>query len=300
MMRAILICLLALLLAPAAQAAPVQQTITVDGLTRHFLLYVPASVAAVPTPVPLVMVLHGGGGSDREVARSTRHRFETLADQAGFILVYPDAIGRIWDTGEGEVSNALRPRRDDLAFLKATVAAVAARYPVDRSRLFATGISRGGHASYMLACRAPGLFRAIAPVSMTLPAGLAAECAKAPPTGVLLIQGTADPFVPYDGGRVTVLGRPRDSVLSADATMEIFRGVNRCAPVAQVDAMGAVDRLTWQACRAPTRMDRVNGGGHSWPSGRALLPAMIVGNSNTDISAPDEIWAFFSGFPARP
>ncbi len=299
-MRAILICLLALLVAPAARAAPMRQTITVDGLTRHFLLYVPASVAAGATPVPLVMVLHGGGGSGREVARSTHHRFETLADQAGFIVVYPDAIGRIWDTGEGEVSAALRSPRDDLAFLKATVAAVAARYPVDRSRLFATGISRGGHASYMLACRAPGLFRAIAPVAMTLPAGLAADCAKAPPTGVLLIQGTADPLVPYGGGRVTVLGRQRDSVLSADATMDLFRGVNRCAGVAQVDSIGAVDRLTWQGCMAPTRMDRVNGGGHSWPSGQALLPTMMAGRSTTDISAPDEIWAFFSGFPARP
>lgn len=300
MMRAILICLLALLAAPAAQAALLRQTITVDGLTRHFLLYVPASVSARGAPVPLVMVLHGGGGSDIEVARSTHHRFEALADQAGFIVVYPDAIGRIWDTGEGEVSAALRAPRDDLAFLTAVVADVAARYPVDRSRLFATGISRGAHASYMLACRAPGMFRAIAPVSMTLPAGLVGDCSKAPPTGVLLIEGTSDPIVPYGGGRVAVLGRQRDAVLSADATMDLFRSVNRCAPVAQVGTVGAIDRLTWQRCTAPTRMDRVNGGGHSWPSGRDLLPHLIVGTTNADISAPDEIWAYFSGFPARP
>ncbi|MDE3120628.1 MAG: dienelactone hydrolase family protein [Paracoccaceae bacterium] len=298
-MRLILACLLALTFAPTARAEMTRHRIEVGGLTRHFLLYVPASLPEHPGPRPLVVVLHGGGGTDAEIARATRHRFEALAEQAGFLVLYPDAIGRMWDTGEGEVSAGLSPRRDDLSFLKAAVTAVEARYPVDRSRLFATGISRGGHMSYLLACRAPGMFRAIAPVAMTLPAGLAADCAKAPPTGFLLIEGTADPLVPYKGGRVTVLGRQRDTVLSADATIAAFARINRCAGARTDAPMGAVDRIRYSGCAVPTGFDRVKGGGHTWPSGRVELPRFLVGRTNEDISGADEIWAFFARFPAR-
>jgi polyhydroxybutyrate depolymerase len=135
---------------------------------------------------------------------------------------------------------------------------------------------------------------------MTLPVGLSDDCATGAPLGVLLIQGTADPLVPYSGGRVTVMGRGRDTVLSADATLALFAARNRCTADSANVPIGAVDRLTWQGCAAPTRLDRVNGGGHTWPSGRHALPGWLVGPTNTDISAPDEIWAFFSGFPGRP
>lgn len=295
-LRLILPLLAALFTAPAAQAKLLAQVLPFGGVTRHYLLYVPDRLAGHPGPRPLVVVLHGGGGTDAEVRRSTRERFDRLADRAGFLVLYPDAIGRIWDTGEGEVSSALRPRRDDLGFLKAAIAATRAAYPVDPGRVFATGISRGAHASYMLGCEAPGLIRAIAPVAMTLPEGLKAACARGMPLGFLLIEGTADPIVPYGGGRVSVLGRQRDRVISAEATLDLFRSRNGCRAAASVTPVGAVDRMSWARCTVPTQFDRVNGGGHSWPSGRQVLPRAIVGTTNRDISAPDEIWAFFSRF----
>lgn len=291
-MRLVLILFCALAAAPA-RAGLLSQVLDFDGHVRRYLLYVPDSLAAHPGPRPLVLVLHGGGGSAGEVRRSTRGRFEALAEQAGFLVLYPEAIAHMWDTGEGEVSTALRTPRDDLGFLKAAIAEVSAAYPVDAARVFATGISRGGHASYMLGCRAPGLIRAIAPVSMTLPEGLRAACATGAPLPVLLVQGTADPIVPWDGGRVTLLGRQRDQVLSVDATLALFATRNRCGGTTATDRVGAVERIRWQGCTAPTALDRVNGGGHSWPGGRPAL-TRIVGPTNTDISAPDEIWAFFS------
>jgi polyhydroxybutyrate depolymerase len=295
-MRLFLPLILALTLPAAAGARLLHQTLRFGGTTRHYLLHVPASLAAHPGPRPLVLVLHGGGGSAREVRRSTRERFETLADRDGFLVLYPDAIGRIWDTGEGAVSAALRSHRDDFGFLKAAIAATSATWPIDRKRVFATGVSRGGHASYMLACKAPGLIRAIAPVSMTLPEGLKPACARGAPLGILLIEGTADPLVPYTGGRVTVLRRKRDLVLSAAATMALFRARNHCGTRASNSPIGAVDRLSWAGCATPTRLDRVNGGGHGWPGGRQYLPRRFVGAMNHDLSAPDEIWAYFSRF----
>ncbi|MBI1220867.1 MAG: hypothetical protein GC186_20275 [Rhodobacteraceae bacterium] len=280
-----------------AVAAPIRQVHMVfDRMNRDYLLYVPDSLARHPGPRPLVMVLHGGGGTAREVRNSTHHRFDALAEANGFVVVYPDAIGRIWDTGSGEISDGLTPRRDDLGFLKAVVTQLEAELPIDRSRIFATGLSRGGHASYMLGCESGGMFRAIAPVSMTLPAAMAAACAKGPPLGGLLIEGTADPIVPYDGGRVTVLHRARDTVLSVAATMTLFAARDGCGAAAPMAATGAVQRDAWRGCTAPVRLDRVVGGGHSWPSGLDVLPHWIVGKTNTDIVAADEIWGFFSQF----
>ncbi len=267
-----------------------------DGATRHYLLYVPDSLASHPGARPLVIVLHGGGGTDAEVRRSTKQGFDALAEANGFLVLYPNAIGRLWDTGEGEISSNLAPRRDDTGFISAAVKQVGTEFTLDRQRIFATGVSRGGQMSYALACNTPGLIRAIAPVSMTLPDGLAPACKTGAPLGVLLIEGTADPIVPYDGGRITIFNRQRDSVLSAAATMATFASRNHCDAEKPLPPTGAVQRQVWLGCSAPLRLDRVEGGGHGWPSGRRLMHLTFVGQTNTDIDAPTEIWHFFSRF----
>ncbi|WP_102226938.1 alpha/beta hydrolase family esterase [Acidimangrovimonas sediminis] len=294
MIRSLLFLLL-LCLPAEAQAGLERHTLRSGGVTRHYLLYVPDMPARFSGPRPLVLVLHGGGGTDRGTIRATKGRFDQLAEAEGFLVLYPQAVGRMWDTGEGDVSAGLSPHRDDLAFLKAAIAATGARHAVDPHRIFATGISRGGHASYMLGCEAPGLIRAIAPVEMPLPEGLRATCRRGPPLPILLIQGTADPIAPYGGGRVHLGKRQRDRVMSAPATMALFAARNHCGGTAPATRTGAVDRLSWQGCAAPTRLDRVEGGGHNWPGGVPRLPR-ILGPTNTDISAPYEIWAFFRQF----
>lgn len=158
-MRTILTILLTLLLAPAARASRQSHDIEVQGLARHYLLYVPDSLPTHPGPRPLVVMLHCGGGTAAEVRRSTKDRFDALAEANGFLVLYADAIDRMWDTGEGEVSAALRHPRDDLKFPQAAIAETESRLSVDRSRIFATGISRRGHARYLLTCSAPGLIR---------------------------------------------------------------------------------------------------------------------------------------------
>ena len=297
MVRVVLAVLFFLIPATGSRAELVSQELEFGGMRRSYLLYVPDDTGRETGPKPLVLVLHGGGGTAREVRRSTGQGFERLADRHGFYVLYPNAIDRLWDTGSGEISERLSPRRDDLGFLQAAIEAVADAYPIDESRIFATGISRGGQASYMLACEAPGLVRAIAPVAMTLPEVMRADCAPDAPVGFLLIMGTDDPVVPYAGGEIVLFGRGRGRVLSAEATVDLFRRRNGCGSAQTSTATGAVDRVSPRGCRVPTQFDRVNGGGHSWPSGRtgAILGGML-GATNRDISAPDEIWGFFSRF----
>lgn len=292
----VLLTVLALGLLPGAAAAGLTAgTLTHDGIERSYQIYVPDALARFPGPRPLVLVLHGGGGSAREVHYSTRGRFDALAEAEGFLVLYPDAVRRMWDTGAGEMSEALRPRRDDGGFLRALIAEVGRSHPVDAARVFATGVSRGGMESFALACDTPGLIRAIAPVAMTLPEAEAADCADGAPLGFLLTHGTADPFVPYAGGPINVGGRDRDTVLSAEATMAVFVRRNGCTG-AVTERTGSVEHRTLTGCAVPTGFYSVGGGGHGWPGGQKVLKTGRAGPINTDISAPDEIWAFFSLF----
>lgn len=288
--------LLILSLGPAAAWAGLTlHRLDHDGLERTYRLFVPDRSAAFDGPRPLVVVLHGGGGSSREVRLSTRRRFEELAKAHGFYVLYPDAVGRIWDTGSGTISGGLSPRRDDAGFLRAAIAAVGRDHPLDPARIFATGVSRGGMESYALACAHPGLVRAIAAVAMPMPEASARDCGRGAPLGFLLIHGTADPIVPYAGGPINLGRRDRDRVLSAAETMARFARRNGCG-AAQTRMIGKVRHADWQGCATATGFYSVGGGGHGWPGGRKLIPGGRAGPVNADIVAADEIWAFFSRF----
>ena len=285
--------ILVVLAATPAGAGVTSHSMTVDSDARSYHLYVPRTLPEHPA---LVIVLHGGGGKGLQIMRYTRKRFNQLADEHGFVVVYPDALDGLWDFGEGTVSDALPYRRDDMKFLSLMITRLSNELQVDRARIFATGISRGGQASFALACKRPGLIRAIAPVAMPLPDFLADDCAQSMPLPMLMIHGTEDPIVPYHGGPITIGRKDRGSVLSTDQTITRFAARNRCSAVRVSEEAGEVDKIRYTACAAPVWLFRVEGGGHTWPSARRGLPKRIVGETNQDINAADEIWGFFQMF----
>lgn len=305
----LLSCLLLFLLAAGGNALAFfsdleRITLDVDGQTRRFLVYTPSGAEHLPEKRPLVIVLHGGGGTDRGMARLTKRRFHDLADRDGFYVVYPNAVSKMWDFGAGEVSESLATRVDDRAYFAALLDHMVLHFPVDSRRVFATGISRGGQASYFLACQFPERIRAIAPVTMPLPEFMRASCRTGPPVGLAIFNGTDDPLVPYNGGQIRVFNRERGAVLSTAETVYLWLARNRCVAQAtdqsRLDSEGdgmVVVRTRWTDCAgAPVALFRVEGGGHTWPSGRQYLPAALVGPVNRDIDAAAEIWAFFAQF----
>ena len=74
-------------------------SIVFDGIERTYHLYIPDSYSP-GKPVPLLIVLHGGGGTGRDMEFKTTHEgFDRLADKENFIVVYPDASKRHWNDG---------------------------------------------------------------------------------------------------------------------------------------------------------------------------------------------------------
>jgi len=249
-------------------------------------------------------VIHGGASTDRGMIKLDKKRWNELADQHGFYVAYPNAIDKLWDFGEGLTSNDLDRRVDDLAYFHRVLDDVSSRKNVDQDRIFATGISRGGQSSYYLACNMPERIRAIMPVAMSLPEFMENDCFSGPPVGVAVMNGTADPQVPYDGGWITVFRKKRDIVLSTENTLALWRQRNGCSDepdsTSHIDEPGdntSVSISDWTSCAgAPVRLYRVNNGGHTWPSGVQYLRPRIVGETSRDIGAAEEGWAFFSQF----
>lgn len=281
-----------------------EQTLAHQGRAREFLVYKPRGWARLEGKRPLVLLLHGGGGTHRGMIEATQERFHELADRDGFFVAYPNAVDKIWDFGKGKISEELKTRIDDLGFFSKLIARLQATLPVDDERIFAAGISRGGQASYFLACKFPGVFRAIAPVAMPLPRFLEKECRTGPPVGLALLNGTQDPIVPFAGGQITLFRRQRGEVLSTAETLQRWGERNGCEAESQEvelldhsDDGTRVEKRSWSKCSgAPVVLYTIFDGGHTWPSGSERLPSALVGKTTRDIDGAEEIWSFFSQF----
>jgi len=278
-------------------------TFSHDGLERQYILYQPSFKTEPSVARPLLLVLHGGGGTHRGMLRLTKRRFNELADRNGFFVVYPQGIDKSWNDGRPDkISGAHRKGIDDVGFLRALIEDLIARYPINSKRIFVTGISNGGLMSYQLGCSLPDTIRAIAPVTAQIPAAIAPLCSSESAVSLAVFNGTADPLVPYNGGQITVFRRQRGAVLSTNETIRIWRRKNRCSPEAGVTELPdvaadgtRVTKIEYSGCKNESKviLYRIAGGGHTWPDGRQYLPVRRIGRTTRDINGCDEIWQFF-------
>ena len=276
----------------------------IDGKARSFVLYIPRDLRP---GAPLLFMFHGGGGDGPMAREGTGHEFDLLADRNGFIVVYPDGINRSWTTCR-QVQNRAAGRRtvDDVKFVDAIIAQEVARHRIDPKRVFATGHSMGAALTYRLALERPHGFAAIAAISSNLPAPDNMDCQPANVgIPVMIINGTADPVSLYNGG-TSARGTSQGRILSTDATVQYFVGLNGLSGPPAVERLPHqkpsdptwVEKLTWSAPeKPPVVLYTVHGGGHVVPQPYYRYPS-IVGVMTEDLDAPAAIWDFFSKVPA--
>ena len=270
--------------APPALADP-PGALTVGGLQRTYLVHAPAGPAR-----GLVLNLHGAGMSGAQQAGLTG--YDAVADQYGFVVAYPDGIDLSWADGRG-ASVPDRQGVDDVGFLAALIARLSGEYAIAPGRVFVTGMSAGAFMANRLACDRADLVSAIAPVAGTLGAGVG--CAPSRPVSVLMIHGTADPVVPFNGGPMMGRGGGSD-IVSAPAMAERWRQLDGCPPFTSDPAGSEMSRQSAAGCAGGTDVTllAVNGGGHTWPAGRFALPENIVGTNSFAVDASQASGQFFA------
>jgi polyhydroxybutyrate depolymerase len=268
-----------------------------QGIRRTFLVHIPEKLSERQT-VPLVIVLHGGGGSPAAVARLTG--FSKLADAAGFIVVYPQAVNRHWNDGRNVTRfRAHREKIDDSGFIAALIDTLSRRLKIDPARIYACGISNGGMMCQRLGIELSHRLAAIATVAAALPENLLDSFQPARPLAVLMINGTADPVVPYEGGPVGINAQ-RGRVLSVEQTARLWAEFNRCSPptvdtvITRGNDSTRIVRISFSRGRDGTEviLYRIIGGGHVWPGGERRHP--LFGRYVRSLNATRTIWEFFS------
>lgn len=290
------IAMLATLLSTAsgrAAGTDVVATLPVDGVSRSYTLHLPPA-AAGGAPLPLVVVLHGGGADAASAIALTG--FSAEADAEGFIVAYPNGTGRLKPTAEtaGQFSwnagdccgAAMRQDADDVGFLRALVSTIERGHAVDRHRVYAAGFSAGGMMAYRLACDAGDIFAGVAVVSGAI---LVSSCTPSRPVSVIHIHGTGDEAVPFDGTakRESYARAKFPPVRESVAFWAAFDGC-QSQPVVRATVLG-IKAEDYPDCRAGTavRFDVVEGGIHAWPDGTST-PGFV---------ATPHIWHFFADHP---
>jgi polyhydroxybutyrate depolymerase len=255
------------------------RSLVVAGHRRSYRVHRPATLPEHP---PLVVVLHGGLGSGEQAEAA--YGWDAVADREGFVVAYPDGLGRAWDVGGGCCGESGRTGVDDVAFVTGAVLSLEDDVALDPTRVYATGISNGGMLSYRLACDS-GLFAAVAPVAATE----LGACADPAPLSVLHVHGLADGNVRYDGrpgqGFAHIDGPPVADVVAG------WRRVDDCsAPTTSTN--GPVTTVV-AACPEGRSVELVTiaGAGHQWPGGEQTRPR--ADRPSTALDATEVIWQFF-------
>jgi polyhydroxybutyrate depolymerase len=255
--------------------------------------------------MPLLIVLHGGGGTGRGMEKVlTLGGLNTLADTERFIAVYPDGIGKHWNDGRDlRRYRAHRERVDDVGFITALIDYLAGTLPIDRQRVYVTGMSNGGHMAFRLACEKTEKIAAIAVVTASLTENLGPRCSPSVPLSVLIMNGTEDPLVPWHGGAIQFRRRTFGMVWSTPDTVRYWVNHNTCVPTPDsVDKWDEnsqdgtwVKREVYGRCEEGVEvvLFSIQGGGHTWPSGYQYLPERLIGKTSMEISAEKAIWDFF-------
>ena len=290
-----------------------------DNITynRTYEYYIPPGYDGSEA-VPLLFSFHGLGSNGIDQIDLTE--FDVLAEQEGFIAVFPNATvldpedypvcaeGLPDLPGNNIMWNMCAPGSlqycagiDDVGFTSDMVDWFEANYNIDEGRIYATGMSNGAMFSYLLAVNLTGTFAGIAPVCSPMTLNIFEKDLY--PLTVILMHGTADPIVAYDG-------MPGVSY-SVDQTIDLWTEADNTTtgPVTTVWSDDAIDPTTItryvysggtnetqvilfkvEGCKTENYMEYC--AGHTWPGGPQYLDPLLVGLVSNQINGSAQIWKY--------
>jgi polyhydroxybutyrate depolymerase len=278
-------------------------SVRVGDLDRVFLVHRPAGCEPA-RGFPVVIMYHGGGSTASAALQETS--WTQKADQACFLAVFPEGarpkprsgakfIGnpQSWNDGSGRLY-AGEKNIDDVGFTKKMIEELRRLYPVDDSRIYATGYSNGSSMAYRVAVELSDTIAAVAPVASS---GLRLPRASlSSPVSLIAINGKEDPYNPLQGGDVKLPGGTMDHKAPTRESIDRWAQMLKCSGKASDTVVAeGVSRLRYDKCEAGSEVELylVDETGHTWPGGMSVLPERLVGKTTNRLRANDVIWEFF-------
>jgi len=273
-----------------------------DGLKRTYLLHIPANLDTSKS-IPLLIALHGGHGTGMHMIQLTKGGFDILADKENFIVVYPNGIGRNWNDGRLNMPASYKAHNrniDDVGFISALIDNLVKTKNVNVKRVYITGMSNGALMTQRLAIELSDKIAAAVPVCGNIPGDL--KSSPKNPVAIMIINGTADPLVPYKGGFIHLGKKKLGKITSTNESVNFWVKNNKLNATSIVIKLP--DTNISDSCRVSKTIYgessdvgevvllTIEGGGHTWPGGWQYLNEKWIGKTCRDINACEMIWEF--------
>ncbi|WP_067817313.1 alpha/beta hydrolase family esterase [Actinomadura kijaniata] len=252
---------------------------------REYLIHVPPKLTKggwrggrPAERLPVVIALHGGLSNMDGMRKLTG--FDALADDKGFLAVYPDGFMTTWNAGDC-CGPAKAGKIKDVDFLSRLIDRLTDAGLADPRRVYVTGFSNGAGMAYRVACEAAGRVAAIGVVE----GALVTPCSPERPVSAMIFHGTADRNVPFHGGGERDFNDKRPFPPVSRAVDFWRKKAGLPEPRRNVRALGAdgaeCSATGKGAAGAEVVFCRIEGGTHRWPDG-----------------ASEALWSFFAAHPA--
>ena len=275
--------------------------LTVDGRQRHFLLTTPESLQPGAS---ILLVLHPSARQATDIWQLLGRTLERITRDDNTLLVYPDGFeGHFNDCRRAADYSARTLNIDDVGFMRAIVAQLVTQQHANPGEVYALGYSNGGHMALRLALETPDLVRGVIVIAANLPTVENLECplAELPARSIVLIEGTADPINPYNGGPVTLYGfGSRGNVRPARAGAQWFAQTlglasSKSQLLTEAGHMAAY-RDDWSGSEGRLRLVTIESGGHTIPQEAYRFPR-ILGKTFPSDAILETSWQFMRGEP---
>ena len=251
----------------------ITDSVLVEGNYRAFHYNKPTGIGKGSS---LLFIMHGSGGSGMGIMKDAT-KLEAIAPKEKLLIVYPDGYKHFWNECRRS-SNALANTENinENDFFQQMISYFNKTYGIDEKRVFAAGVSGGGHMAYKLALTMPTKIRAIAAIIANMPDSAWSDCNEAKqPVPVLIINGTLDPTNPYAGGEMYVNNASFGVVRSTENTFHYWAGlagykgepVKKLLPDTDPNDKKTIESYTFKIAGKPeVTLLKVIGGKHDYPN----------------------------------
>lgn len=259
----------------------------IDGRKRIYYLHLPENLSP---NAPLVFTLHGYGGNAKSMIAYAQ--MNEVADKNGFAVCYPQGyLGS--DNKNSWNARYSNDEVDDVKFLTELAKYLQKNCQLSQQNTFCTGMSNGADMSYMLACHAPDVFAAVAPVAGCMMQTTFDACTAVKSIPILEIHGDKDGITLWDGdknysekygaylGTRTIIDFWKNKNKTTQTTIDTlfdFDTTDGSYVVAEKHSGGAQNNQVW--------LYKLVGGKHDWPGTWG----------NKDIQTAEVVWDFFQQF----